>query len=112
MLEVSVGVFLSLGIFSIVRDKTRGPLLDSGNNLPQGLEGRGLLLQEPAQRHGLEALLGQGLREGLESRRARRASRFGGPAVPGRSRRLRSAAALRAAFLLAGLQRGLQHVQV
>ena len=42
-----VGV-LSKGIFTVIGDRTRGPLLESGHYLPEGLEGRGLLLQEPA----------------------------------------------------------------
>ena len=42
-----VGV-LSKGIFAVVGDRTGGPLLESGHYLPEGLEGRGLLLQEPA----------------------------------------------------------------
>ena len=42
-----VGV-LSKGVFAVVGDRTGGPLLESGHYLPEGLEGRGLLLQEPA----------------------------------------------------------------
>ena len=42
-----VGVLLK-GIFAVVGDRTGGPLLESGHYLPEGLEGRGLLLQEPA----------------------------------------------------------------
>ena len=45
MLDVSIVMVLSLGIFSIVRDRKRGPLLESGHNLPKGLESGGLLLQ-------------------------------------------------------------------
>ena len=58
MVEVSVVVVLALGILFLVRDRTRGPLLKSGHNLSKGLEGRRLLLEEPAQRRGPEALLG------------------------------------------------------
>ena len=93
MVEFSVVMVLSLEIFLIVRDRTRGPLLKSGHNLPKGLEGRGLLLQDPAQRHSLEALLGQILLDSLESRRAWRATSFWVPTVPVRSRRVRLAAA-------------------
>ena len=112
MVELSVVKVLSQGTFWIVGDRTGGPLLESGHDLPKGLEGRGLLLQEPAQRHGLQALLGQNPLEGLESCRAWRATRSRGLALPGRSLRLRSAVAPRAALLLDGLQQGPQHVQV
>ena len=111
-LKISVVRVFSEGIFSGVGDRTGGALLESGHYLPKGLEGRGLLLQEPAQPFGLPALLGKGPPEGLEPCRAWRATRYRGFAVPGRSRRLRSAAAPRAAFLLVGLQRGPHHVQV
>ena len=93
MVKVSVVRVLSRGIVSIVGDRMRGPLLESGQNFPQGLEGRRLLLQEPAQCQALEALLGQGLLEGLESCRSRWATRFWRPAVAGRSRRHRLAVA-------------------
>ena len=47
-LKFSVVRVLSKGIFAVVGDRTGGPLLESGHYLPKGLEGGGLLLQEPA----------------------------------------------------------------
>ena len=44
----TVVVVSSKGIFAVVGDRTGGLLLESGHYLPKGLEGRGLLLQEPA----------------------------------------------------------------
>ena len=67
MVAVLVVMVLALGIFSVGSDRTRGPLLESGQNLQEGLEGGRLLLKEPGQRHGLELLLRQGLLKGLES---------------------------------------------
>ena len=47
-LKISVIRVLSEGIFSVVGDRTGGPLFESSHYLPKGLEGRGLLLQQPA----------------------------------------------------------------
>ena len=47
-MKFSVVRVLSEGIFSVVGDRTGATLLESGHYLPKGLEGRGLLLQEPA----------------------------------------------------------------